>query len=248
MSTGAMTMEGILSMLDFKQRTVMITGAAGNLGRAVASAFRMQGANLVLLDINAGALDEAYPGDDEHFFKCEVNLMDQSKVSEAVEAARERFGSIDVLAALAGGFHMGEPVHELSVGKWDLMVELNAETLINTAQAIIPGMIENGAGKIVTIGANVARQGMADMSAYIVAKSAVMRLSESMSAELRGKGINVNCVMPSIIDTPENRAGMPDTDPANWVSPEKLANVILFLCSKEASAVHGACVPVVGLS
>ena len=143
---------------------------------------------------------------------------------------------------------MGEPVHKLSVGKWDLMVELNAETLINTAQATVPGMIENGAGKIITIGANAARQGMADMSAYIVAKSAVMRLSESMSAELRTKGINVNCVMPSIIDTPENRAAMPDADPANWVSPEKLANVILFLCSEEASAVHGACVPVVGLS
>ena len=86
------------------------------------------------------------------------------------------------------------------------------------------------------------------MSAYIVAKSAVIRLTESMSAELRGQGINVNCVMPSIIDTPENRATMPDADPGNWVSPEKLANVILFLCSEEASAVHGAAVPVVGLS
>jgi NAD(P)-dependent dehydrogenase (short-subunit alcohol dehydrogenase family) len=143
---------------------------------------------------------------------------------------------------------MGEPVHELSIGKWDLMVELNAKTLINTAQATVPSMIENGAGKIVTIGANAARQGMANMSAYIVAKSAVMRLSESMSAELRTKGINVNCVMPSIIDTPENRSAMPEADPTNWVSPEKLANVILFLCSEEASAVHGACVPVVGLS
>jgi NAD(P)-dependent dehydrogenase (short-subunit alcohol dehydrogenase family) len=241
-------MEGTLSMLDFKQRTIVITGAAGNLGRAVASAFAMRGANLVLLDINAEALEEAYPGNNERSFKCKVDLMNQSEISEAVEAARAQFGSIDVLVALAGGFHMGEPVHELSVGKWDLMVELNAETLINTAQATVPGMIENGAGKIITIGANAARQGMADMSAYIVAKSAVMRLSESMSAELRTKGINVNCVMPSIIDTPENRAAMPDADPANWVSPEKLANVILFLCSEEASAVHGACVPVVGLS
>jgi NAD(P)-dependent dehydrogenase (short-subunit alcohol dehydrogenase family) len=235
-------------MLDFKQRTIVITGAGGNLGRAVASAFGMRGANLVLLDINAEALEEAYPGNDEHSFKCEVDLMNQSEISEAVEAARAQFGSIDALAALAGGFHMGEPVHELSIGKWDLMVELNAKTLINTAQATVPSMIENGAGKIVTIGANAARQGMANMSAYIVAKSAVMRLSESMSAELRTKGINVNCVMPSIIDTPENRSAMPEADPTNWVSPEKLANVILFLCSEEASAVHGACVPVVGLS
>jgi len=81
-----------------------------------------------------------------------------------------------------------------------------------------------------------------------VAKSAIIRLTESMSAELRGKGINVNCILPSIIDTPENRAAMPDADPAKWVSPEKLANVILFLCSDEASAVHGASLPVVGLS
>ena len=127
-------------------------------------------------------------------------------------------------------------------------MDLNARTLLNTAEAVVPGMIEAGAGKIVTIGANAARQGMAAMSAYIVAKSAVIRLTESMSAELRGQGINVNCVMPTIIDTPENRAAMPDADPGDWVSPEKLANVILFLCSEEASAVHGAAVPVVGLS
>ena len=143
---------------------------------------------------------------------------------------------------------MGEAVHELPKDKWDLMMDLNARTLLNTAEAVVPGMIEAGGGKIVTIGANAARQGMAAMSAYIVAKSAVIRLTESMSAELRGQGINVNCVMPSIIDTPENRAAMPDADPGDWVSPEKLANVILFLCSEEASAVHGAAVPVVGLS
>ncbi|MEC8371072.1 MAG: SDR family oxidoreductase, partial [Pseudomonadota bacterium] len=152
------------------------------------------------------------------------------------------------LAAIAGGFHMGEAVHELPKDKWDLMMDLNARTLLNSVEAVVPGMIEAGAGKIVTIGANAARQGMAAMSAYIVAKSAVIRLTESMSAELRGQGINVNCVMPSIIDTPENRAALPDADPGDWVSPEKLANVILFLCSEEASAVHGAAVPVVGLS
>lgn len=235
-------------MLEFTDRTVMITGAAGNLGRAVAHAFGEQGANLVLLDLDADALEAAYPGDSDTVLKCDVDLMNANGIGDAVDNARARFGKIDIVAALAGGFHMGEPVHELVVGKWDLMVELNAETLINTVQATIPDMIENGAGKIVTIGANAAQRGMADMSAYIVAKSAVIRLTESMSAELRDKGINVNCVMPSIIDTPENRKAMPDADPAKWVAPEKLANVILFLCSEEASAVHGASIPVVGLS
>lgn len=235
-------------MLSFKGKTVMITGAAGNLGRAVAAAFGLRGANLVLIDLNGEALEAAYPGQDEHSIKIPLDLMDAAAIGGAVEATRAQFGSIDALAALTGGFHMGEPVHELTVGNWDQMVELNAETLINTVQAIVPIMLEQQAGKIVTIGANAARQGMAHMSAYIVAKSAVIRLSESMSAELRGKGINVNCVLPSIIDTPENRAAMPNADPSDWVSPEKLANVILFLCSEEASAVHGASIPVVGLS
>ena len=143
---------------------------------------------------------------------------------------------------------MGETVHSLPGDKWDLMMDLNARTLLNTIAAVVPQMIDNNSGKIVTIGANAARHGMAHMGAYIAAKSAVIRLTEAMSSELRGKGVNVNCIMPSIIDTPENRSAMPAADPNNWVSTEKLANVILFLCSEEASAVHGACIPVVGLS
>ena len=235
-------------MLNFKNKTVMITGAAGNLGRAVAEAFGSHGANLVLLDLNGEALESAYPGDDAHSLKYAADLMNADDIAEAVKAAKAKFGGLYGLAAIAGGFHMGEAVHELPKDKWDLMMDLNARTLLNTAEAVVPGMIEAGAGKIVTIGANAARQGMAAMSAYIVAKSAVIRLTASMSAELRGQGINVNCVLPRIIDTPENRAAMLDADPGDWVSPEKLANVILFLCSEEASAVHGAAVPVVGLS
>lgn len=235
-------------MQGFNGKTVMITGAAGNLGRATAGLFGAAGANLALLDLNADALEAAYPGDDANRVKCPVDLLEPSDINTAVAQANEAFGPIHALAAIAGGFHMGETVHGLPSDKWDLMMNLNARTLLNTTAAVVPGMIENNTGKIVTIGANAARQGMANMGAYIAAKSAVIRLTETMSAELRSKGVNVNCVMPSIIDTPENRSAMPDTDPNAWVSPEKLANVILFLCSEEASAVHGACIPVVGLS
>ena len=215
----------------FNGKTVMITGAAGNLGRATAAAF-----------------DAAFPSDECHRIKCPLDLMAPNKVEAAVAKAENRFGQIDVLAAIAGGFHMGETVHSLPGDKWDLMMDLNARTLLNTIAAVVPQMIENSSGKIVTVGANAARQGMANMGAYIAAKSAVIRLTETMSLELRGKGVNVNCIMPSIIDTPDNRSAMPTADPNGWVSPEKLANVILFLCSEEASAVHGACIPVVGLS
>ena len=235
-------------MPDLKGKTVMITGAAGNLGRAAANVFSSAGANLVLADLNGDALEAAYPGNEDHRIKCAVDLMLPGEIEAAVAQAKETFDQIDVLAAIAGGFHMGETVHGLPANKWDLMMDLNARTLLNTTAAVVPGMIENNSGKIVTIGANAARQGMANMGAYIAAKGAVVRLTETMSAELRGKGVNVNCVMPSIIDTPENRSTMPDADPNDWVTPEKLANVIVFLCSEDASAVHGACIPVVGLS
>ena len=235
-------------MSRFKGKTVMITGAAGNLGRATAAAFGTAGANLVLVDLYGHLLDAAYPADEGHMVKYPLNLMVPDEIEAAVAEAEGRFGQIDVLAGIAGGFHMGETVHSLPGDKWELMMDLNARTLLNTTAVVVPKMIENSSGKIVTIGANAARQGMANMGAYIAAKSAVIRLTETMSSELRGKGVNVNCVMPSIIDTPENRSAMPTADPNNWVSPEKLANVILFLCSEEASAVHGACIPVIGLS
>lgn len=235
-------------MLDFTGRTVMITGAAGNLGRATASAFAQRGARLLLVDVDAARLEAAYADGPDNRQICAVDLLQPEAVAEAVAAARGRHGAIDALAAIAGGFHMGEPVHQLPAAAWERMFDLNARTLLNTVQAVVPAMLETGGGKIVTIGANAARQGMAEMSAYIAAKSAVIRLSESLSAEVRSRGINVNCVLPSIIDTPENRAAMPDADPGNWVAPEKLANVILFLASEEASAIHGASIPVVGLS
>ncbi len=235
-------------MQSLDSKTVMITGAAGNLGQAVALAFAREGANLVLIDLDEDALNKAYSNDDKRSLKCPINLMDPKQIEDTTKHAQDAFGRIDILAAIAGGFHMGEPVHALPRDKWDRMMDINAGTLLNTTGAVVPGMIENGGGKIVTVGANAAGRGVANMGAYIAAKSAVLRLTETMSSELRCKGINVNCVMPSIIDTPENRAAMPDADPEAWVSPEKLANVIFFLCSEDASAVHGACIPVVGLS
>tara|TARA_E500000331_G_C17263147_1_gene716081 strand:- start:3061 stop:3768 length:708 start_codon:yes stop_codon:yes gene_type:complete len=235
-------------VLSLKNKTVLITGAAGNLGRSVAATFGATGANLVLVDQNGAALDAAYPGHEGNRVKRPVNLMVPDEIEAVVTEVEGGFGQIDALVALAGGFHMGEAVHSLSVDKWDLMMNLNVRTLLHSTAVVVPKMIKNGYGKIVTIGANAASQGRANMGAYIAAKSAVIRLTEAMSLELRGEGVNVNCVMPSIIDTLENRIAMPAIDPKNWVSPEKLANVILFLCSEEASAVHGACIPVVGLS
>jgi len=234
--------------MDFGGKIVLITGAAGNLGRATAEAFSAKGARLALLGSTSGSLDRAFPDDRADRIKIGVDLLDADAVRDAVAKVETDLGPIHAVCAAAGGFHMGEMVHETTPEAWQRMMDINARTLLNTVHAVVPGMIDRGAGKIVTIGANAATKGAAQMGAYVASKSAVLRLTETLSAELRGKGINVNSVMPSIIDTPENRAAMPKADPAKWVTPEKLAAVIAFLCSEEASAVHGALIPVTGLS
>jgi NAD(P)-dependent dehydrogenase (short-subunit alcohol dehydrogenase family) len=234
--------------MSFKGQTVIITGAAGNLGHAVAAAFAAAGANLVLLDLNEDALKKTPTAGASDVLRQRVDLSDAVSIAAAVDAAIKRFGRIDALCNLAGGFHMGEKVHEITADKWDFMMELNAGSVLRMAQAVVPHMLKAGGGRIVNIGANSALGGKAEMGAYIASKSAVIRLTETMAAELRGHNINVNCVLPSIIDTPQNRAAMPKADPRKWVAPEALADVLLFLCSPAARAIHGAAIPVVGLS
>ena len=222
--------------MRFDQRIVMVTGAAGNLGRAVAKAFSERGATLVLLD--------AKPGD----ASVQTDLRDARNVQQAIERTLERHGRIDVLCNIAGGFRMGPSVHETPDPDWDFLFDLNAKSVLHMARAVVPAMIRSGSGKIVNVGAYAAQRGVAAMGAYIASKSAVIRITETMAAELRDKNINVNCVLPTIIDTPENRAAMPQADPRRWVAPQDLAAVIVFLASDAARAVHGAAIPVSGLS
>lgn len=234
--------------MDAHTRTVMITGAAGNLGRCVARSFLAGGARLVLVDLHRASLEHAFGAEDERRLFAPTNLLEQEQVNGAVTAAIERYGRIDVLCNLAGGFRMGEAVHETADPNWDFLFDINARTLLHAVRAVVPHMIERGGGKIVNVGAFSAQKGLARMGAYCAAKDAVIRLTEAMAAELREKNINVNCVLPTIIDTPENRAAMPEADPSRWVAPEDLANVIAFLASDAARAIHGAALPVTGLS
>jgi NAD(P)-dependent dehydrogenase (short-subunit alcohol dehydrogenase family) len=224
-------------------QVVLITGASGNLGRAVATAFAAQGATLALMGHAGQAAGSAATP-----FQVAADLRDAGQVQAAVAAVIGRLGRIDVLCNLAGGFRMGEAVHETTDATWDFLLDLNARSVVHTARAVVPHMLAAGRGCIVNVGAAGAAKGGATMGAYAVSKSAVARLTESMAAELREKGIRVNCVLPTIIDTPENRAAMPQADPARWVAPADLANVILFLASDAARAVHGASIPVAGLS
>jgi NAD(P)-dependent dehydrogenase (short-subunit alcohol dehydrogenase family) len=221
--------------VQFTDRIVVVTGGAGNLGRALAKEFASREATVVLLDVKGKDV-------------IETNLLDQASVDAAIAKTIERHGKIDVLCNIAGGFRMGPPVHATSDADWDFLFGLNARSVLHTARAVVPHMLKAGGGKIVNVGAFAAQKGAAQMGAYSASKSAVIRLTEAMAAELREKGINVNCVLPTIIDTPENRAAMPQADPRKWVAPQDLARAIVFLASEDARAIHGAALPVTGLS
>ncbi|MDA0823616.1 MAG: SDR family NAD(P)-dependent oxidoreductase [Proteobacteria bacterium] len=220
-----------------KNKTIIITGANGVLGRAVIDVAQAHGAEVI-------GFDRIFNGSRDGVQQVVVDLADLKAVAGAIQ----NIARIDGLFNVAGGFAMGPAVHETQAGEWDAMFAMNFLTARNMCEAVVPKMISVSGGKIVNVGALSAREGQGNMGAYCVAKSAVMRLTESMSKELRDRGINVNAVLPSILDTPTNRADMPDADHSKWVQPKQLADVICFLGSDAAAAVHGALLPVAGLS
>ncbi len=236
-------------MCDFSGRVVVVTGAAGNLGRAVALAFGVAGARLVLVDRAPDRLPSLFPdwvGSPDHYLATSVDLTDAGAVQAMVEEAVKRFGRIDVLVNTAGGFRGGTPVHETTLEAWDFMLDLNLRTVLVPSQAVIPQMVAQGSGKVVNVATRAALQGSANLAPYSASKSAVVRVTESMAAELKNQGINVNCVLPSTIDTEQNRQAMPKANYDRWVRPEAIADVILFLASDAARAVQGAAIPVYG--
>jgi NAD(P)-dependent dehydrogenase (short-subunit alcohol dehydrogenase family) len=232
----------------FKDKKIIITGAAGVLGLAVTEWFLARDANLALIDYNDQLIDAAYPDKRDGNLYLSCDLTDRDDTARTMTSILEKMGGVDVLCNIAGGFVMGDPVHETSDETWDFLFNLNARSILNTAAAVVPTMLAAGHGKIVNVAARAGREGMALMGAYTASKSAALRLTESMGAELRDKNINVNCVMPSLIDTPRNRQDMPDADFSKWVSPADIAAVIGFLASDEARCIHGAGIPVDGLS
>ena len=222
-------------MKALENSTVVITGALGGLGRRVCAVAEAQGARVLRLDI---ARDESLTN------SYAVDLTNADATFELIQS----LGPFDGLINLAGGFAMGTESWDSSEDQWDLMFSLNVSTMRNAVKAAVPVLLERQGGSIVNVGAYGAREGQGLMGAYCASKSVVMRLTETLAEELKTKGINVNAVLPTVIDTAANRAAMPDAEPADWVSPDDLAAVICFLASPAARAINGALIPVKGLS
>lgn len=224
--------------MNMGNSSIVITGAAGALGQAVVRHLAAAGHTLALFDQDEARLRSVFAAVPRALLRA-VDVTSADSVSAAVAAVAQTHGRIDALVHVAGGFEMGEGVHQISRASWDRMMDLNAWSFVNLTQAVVPLMQQQGGGRIVAVSASAAREGQALKGAYCAAKSALQRLVESLSHEVRAQGIAVNSVAPTTLDTPANRAAMPDADRSAWVPLDVAARAIAFLATPEGAAVHG---------
>ena len=219
---------------------IVITGAAGALGRAVVQRFLGEGARLALIGHSDKQLADAFPGlDNSRHLLIAADVTSESSMQAAAGQIVQAFQRVDTVVHVAGGFEMGAAVHTLERASWDRMMNLNAWSFVAVAQAFVPSMVERKAGSVIAVTAKVAGRGLAALSAYIASKSALQRLVEAAAAELSPHGVRVNSIAPSVLDTPANRQAMPDANPADWVSTDVAAQTVAFLASPAAQALHG---------
>jgi len=230
-------------------KVIIVTGSVGNLGQATARSLHEVAAKTVLVDRSDDRLRENYPDlvdSPDHLLAGGTDLTNPDSLTRMVQSACDRFGKVDALVNTVGGWRGGKSVQETDLTDWDFLFGVNLRTTLLCCRAVIPQMLRQGHGKIVNVASRDGLIGGAGYSAYSASKSAVLRLTESMAAELKTSNINVNCIMPGTIDTPQNRKAIPNGDFSKWVEPEAIADVILFLLSDAARAINGVAVPVYG--
>ena len=234
--------------IDFAGRTVIVTGGTGALGGSVVSGFLEAGARVLVTYVAEGEVAPfrrrfADAADRVELHRCDV------RAAVEVDALLRQVpsGALQAVVNLAGGYRWTK-VADADDATLEHLLDLNLRTTFAVCRAAAPALVAAGGGAIVNVSARAALRGEAGNGVYGATKAAVLALTQSLSAELKRDGVNVNAVLPSIIDTPANRKAMPKSDPAAWVAPGELANVIVFLASDAAAAVHGAAIPVYGLA
>ncbi len=233
-------------MMDLSNRIAVVTGAVGNLGAAVTTVLIASGAKTVLIDRSQERLEQVYKPGPECLLAGGVDLTSEASVRDVVASALGRFGRIDALINTVGGFRGGKAVQDEDLSTWDMMMTVNLRTTVLMCRAVVPTMLKNGGGSIVNVSAGAALAGPPGLAAYSASKAAVLRFTESLSAEVKAAGIRVNAVLPGTIDTPQNREAMPDADVSKFVKPDAIADVIAFLVSDASRAVTGVSLPVFG--
>jgi NAD(P)-dependent dehydrogenase (short-subunit alcohol dehydrogenase family) len=224
-------------------KVVAVTGGFGQLGMAVAQAALEAGAHVAALDRARVPAETAALA--RTFAQGDLDLAEPEIAEQAMDRIVARFGGMDALVNVAGTFRW-ETLEQGSLDTWDLLYRVNLRTAASASRAALPHLIKRGGGRIVNIGAGAASKASAGMGAYTASKAGVAKLTEALAEELKDRGITVNAVLPSIIDTPANRADMPKADFSRWVPPRAIADVIVFLLSDQARAITGALIPVSG--
>ncbi|HVZ09156.1 SDR family oxidoreductase [Rhodopila sp.] len=230
----------------FTDLPIIVTGAAGNVGGAAARLLAERGARVAAVDMVKDRLEAAVaalPHAERHLACAGVDLLDPAACAALVARVTASFGGLYGVVTTVGGFAMA-PLDQTGLADWDRMFALNVKTTWAIYQAAVPALRARGGGALVGVGSVAGLKGGAQMAPYAATKAAVLRLTESLADELRSEHIRVNAVMPTTIDTPQNRAAMPDADTTRWVTPEQVAETMLFLLSGAASGVTGQLVQV----
>jgi len=229
--------------VDLEGKVVAVTGGFGNLGTAVVKAAIAAGARVAAIDqAPAPSRADALTG---AMLLGGVDLTSLAEAQKAFTRIVDGLDRLDALVNIAGTFRW-EPEEGTGLETWDLLYNVNLKTAVSASKAAVPHLVKSRDGRIVNIGSASSARGATGMGAYSASKSGVARLTESLAEELEDRGVLVNAVLPATMDTPANRADMPKADFTRWVKPEAVASVIVFLLSRDARAVTGALIPVVG--
>ena len=233
---------------DYTNKIVLVTGGTGALGRAITAAFIASDAKVVSSYVIDREIEQLKKESKAVVELIKTDVTKEEEVEKLVLSVISKYGRIHVLVNVVGGYLGGKSVSELDEKEWDLMMNMNLKSAFLISKHVIPQMISSKYGKIMHVSSRTGLKSSGYDSAYAASKSGLIRLVESLSEEVKESNINVNCIMPSTIDTEANRRAMPTADPSKWVKPQDLANVVLFLCSDEANVITGAAVSTYGIA
>lgn len=235
-------------MAELDGTVAIVTGGAGALGAAVVQELLGAGATVFVPFINTGSLDRLrqQAGTGAKLDGASLDLTDETLVTQCYTGVAAQYGGIDILVNIAGGFAGGMTIEEMPWSVWQSQLDLNLKTAVLSCKAVVPHLLARGAGAIVNVGTRTVTQSGAYVAAYGASKRAVIGLTEALAAELRERNVTVNAILPSVIDTPANRANDPNADHSRWVTPADIARVIRFLVGPNARVISGASIPVYG--